>query len=174
MNEIANHLNTMPSAGLTTGKRRPWKWAGLATVLLAIGSLLALPLAAQARPDLGFARELLDLPIKAALERVKVLNAGEAEALTTQLLSLTRARNPDVDHVYALVRHLETLRADTQAQNRLNTLLTVLTFTLGLFTAFLLYVLFDQRRSLKSLQKMLSENAGKRPESSSHTVYRGE
>ena len=145
--------------------------------VLAIGLLVFFTgvdrLAAQ-QPDLRAARDLLALPDREALEAVKKYNADEAEILTTQLLSLTRPANPDIDRVYTLVRHLETLRADAHAQNRLNPLLYVLALTLILFTAFLIYVIIDQRASLRALQKLLAGAPEKSPDNSSHSVYQGD
>lgn len=129
-------------------------------------------------PDLSVARGLLTMPAREAAEEIKKFSAKEAEILNTQILALVRESNPDVDRVYALVRHLESLRADAQAQNRLNTLLYVLGLTLVLFTAFLIFVIVDQRRSLIGMQKLLADTTAKSELSgasdSSTGVYRGE
>ncbi|MCR9143600.1 MAG: hypothetical protein NXI24_15235 [bacterium] len=125
-------------------------------------------------PDLSVARGLLNMPVEEANEAIKKFNAKEAEILNTQLLALIRPRNPDVDRVYGLIRHLESLRADAQAQNRLDTLLYVLALTLLLFTGFLIYVIIDQRRSLRELQKLLTPGSASTQDNSSQNVYRGE
>ena len=128
-------------------------------------------------PDLSEARALLAMPDREALEKIKTYNADEAEILITQVLSLTRPNNPNVDRVYHLVRHLEILRADAHAQNRLDTLLVVLGITFALFTVFLIFVLLDQRRSIQALQKLLGERqnfASNSAASDPNAVYRGE
>ncbi len=152
-----------------------------AAVLLTLGLMAsAMPAHAQTGdgPDLSVARGLLAMPARDAAEEIKKFSAKEAEILNTQILALVRKSNPDVDRVYALVRHLESLRADAQSQNRLNTLLYVLGLTLVLFTAFLIFVIIDQRRSLIGLQKLLAGAAAKSAESgaadSSTEIYRGE
>jgi hypothetical protein len=179
-----NPANTTPAS--RSVPRTPRTRGGVAALrsLLCVGfaalSLLSSAAGAQdgspttARPDLSAARALLQMPVNQANEAIKKYNAKEAEILNTQLLSLLRPGNPDVDRVYGLIRHLETLRADAQAQNRLNTLLYVLGLTLLLFSGFLIYVIVDQRRSLIALQKLLASGAESKPDHSSQTVYRGE
>lgn len=159
--------NTSPALRLT-----------IAALAFAGFYLFAPGLAAQTAPpggpDLSAARELLAMPVADANEAIKKYNAKEAEILNTQLLALLRPRNPDVDRVYGMIKHLETLRADAQAQNRLNTLLYVMGLTLILFTGFLTFVMIDQRRSMRALQKLLGPGAESGPDNSSHNVYRGD
>lgn len=150
----------------------------LAPGLFALCLLALAPANAQTGdgPDLSVARELLAMPARDAAEKIKTFSAKEAEILNTQILALVRKGNPDIDRVYALIRHLETLRADAQAQNRLNTLLYVLGLTLVLFTAFLIFVIIDQRRSLIGMQKLISNGGAARSQASgsSTEIYRGE
>ncbi len=169
-------LNNRTLSSYLAGQNRNARLAAIAVACCAL--LFTAPGAAQSptipEPDLSAARALLNMSPADANEAIKKYNAKEAEVLNTQLLSLLRPRNPDVDRVYGLIRHLETLRADAQAQNRLNTLLYVLGLTLLLFTGFLIYVIMDQRNSLRALQKLLGTGAGSKASDSSQDIYRGE
>lgn len=153
---------------------------GLALVLavLCAGAVFVGPTGLPAQttaggPDLGRARELLAMEGLAAKEAIKDLSEAEARELVTQVLYLAREKNPDIDRVYLLVQHLEAIRATELAQRRLNSLLWVLGLTLALFGVFLIYVLFDQRRTLREVRALIDADSAA-PQSPAAPVYRGE
>ncbi len=145
-------------------------------VIVILQATLALPILAQntdaREAALEEARKVLAMDGDAAKDYIATLNAEEAKNLLSTVLNVTENRNPDIRRAAYVIEHLETLRADAQAQERLQALLAVLIITAGLFTAFLIFVLLDQRRTLKSLQRLLSAqtNGG----SDGPSVYRGE
>lgn len=133
--------------------------------LLACTAMLALtaPAFSQAKnetrpmgPDLGPAKELLKMDEAAAKEEIKKLSESETKAIITQVIYLSRAKNPDIDHLYYLLDHLETVRATALAQRRLDNLLIVFFLTLALFTGILIYTIADQRSSIKKLTLLLN------------------
>lgn len=150
-------------------------------LLLGLALLLAPGFALQAQPDsqdpeLAEARRLLELPQDQLPAEVERLSADQAAELVSQIRFLGRPENPQIDRLYIVLRHLESLRATELAQRRLNNLLLVLGLTLVLFTAFLVYVMLDQRRSIRTLQSLLQTDARNRSGAAADDtpVYRGE
>ena len=150
-------------------------------LFMAPGSLVAQPAPygetakPAAGPDLSRARELLAMEGLAARAAIEQLSEQEAKELVTQVLYVARPGNPDLDRAFLLVQHLEAIRATALAQRRLNSLLWVVGLTLGLFTLFLIYVLFDQRRALRDMRAMMdSESGGSVDDIPPNLVYRGE
>ena len=177
-------MNTYLKQIIISGRRFPLLFLFLIVTIFASGltnALMAQPETANpgVQAELDKARSYLTKDLETVREEFEKLSEKEAAVLITQLLHVTRKTNPDVDKVYELLKHLETLRATAQAQNRLNNLLTVLGFTLVLFTLFLIYVVFDQYRNFKKLREHLASDTGVNGSNNPDTktasnVYRGE
>lgn len=135
------------------------------------------PLVAQtseAEPDLARARSFLALDEAQLKTEVEKLNVDEAIELSTQIRYLARPQNPQIDRLAVVLQHLETLRATDLAQRRLDQLLLVLACVLTLFAAFLIYVIVDQRRTLRALQTLLAGDAARPADGARAPVYRGD
>ncbi|MCB1307651.1 MAG: hypothetical protein KDK30_05715 [Leptospiraceae bacterium] len=123
--------------------------------------------------DLSHAREILQMSKNDAKAEIAKLNAEEAAALASQILKVARDRNPDIDHLYYVVAQLNQIEATEKAQRRLNYLLWVILLLMTLFCAFVIYVIIDQRITLKKMRGLLDDL----PDTSSKTnpeVYRGD
>ncbi len=121
-------------------------------LLLASILLFTLPLAAQTREEaIAKARTFLALKPDEARAYIQTLSAPEARALSSQILQLSRAKNPDMEKLAPVLEHLANIAALETGQKRLNNLLLVIVLTLVLFSAFLAFTLLDQRRILRAL-----------------------
>lgn len=116
------------------------------------------------------ARQYMALPPAAAREFALGLGSAEAAALLSQVRTIARERNPDVDRLAYLIAQLESQRATELAQLRLNNLLLVILLTVGLLGAFLTYMLFAQRQALSRLAKVVPKEG---PKQTAGEVYRG-
>lgn len=123
--------------------------------------------------DLSHAREILQMSKNDAKAEIAKLNAEEAAALASQILKVGRDKNPDIDHLYYVVAQLNQIEATEKAQRRLNYLLWVILLLMTLFCAFVIYVIIDQRMTLKKMRSLLDDlpdpSAKANPE-----VYRGD
>ena len=120
-------------------------------------------------------RALLRLPPKDALSLIQKLSPSAAALHLSQIRYIARRRNPDIDRLYFLVRHLESLSATDLAQRRLNNLLWVIAFSLLLFSVFLFYIYMNQRRALEDMKAVLAEKKKERQKKSAQEpIYRGE
>ena len=125
--------------------------------------------------DMEKSRQLLQLPPQKALSIIKDLSPSEAAIHMSQIRYLVRKRNPDMDRVYFILRHLETLRSTDLAQKRLDNLLWVISSCLLLFSSFLFYIYMKQRSNLRDIGKLLAEKQKEKQESTSFvSPYRGE
>ncbi len=165
MNMFSNFISLRASAG----SARTFSAVVLLAVTMFPGAIFA---QTGGVPEaLREARRVMALQPEAAKKHIATLSPTEARNLLSQVRFIARKNNPDLDKVYYLVQHLETLKATDLAQRRLNNLLLVLGLTLLLFTAFLGYVILDQRRTMIRLKQMLGNRASESP---AGDVYRGE
>lgn len=118
----------------------------------------------------ALAQKLLDTPIDQSKEIIEKLSEEEAASVISQLRFMTRDRNPDLDKFVYLIEHLETIRATSLAQERLNKLLLVIAATTVLLAAFLGYTVYDQRRILRALSSLQQPPPKEKPSS----IYRGD
>ncbi len=128
----------------------------------------------EAEPDLARAREFLALDEARLKTEVEKLNVDEAIELSTQIRFLARPQNPQIDRLAVVLQHLETLRATDLAQRRLDQLLLVLACVLALFAVFLMYVVIDQRRTVRALQSLLANDQSAAAETARAPIYRGD
>lgn len=143
------------------------------SVLIAGGELYAQERALLLKSEMEESRKLLTLPLQEALSMIKKLSTAEAAVRTSQIRYLARKRNPDIDRLYIILRHLETLRATELAQRRLDNLLWVIAMSLLLFSSFLFYIYINQRRAFRDIQNIVK----KQKDSSTAlkpSLYRGE
>jgi len=170
---------------MKSSSRNKIKYAVTLIALLGIGLAGTAPLAGEQKSPgasggdelqraLAKTRKYLQADLKSAEKIAQELSSREAAAMLTQILALTRDRNPDIDRLYYLLKQVETMRATEQAQTRLNYLLYVLGFTLFLFTAFFAYVVVDQKRNMDALRLLLEKAPKDGDSSEAETVYRGE
>lgn len=127
---------------------------------------------AQNIPKMEVASRLLKMTPEEAKKQIEKMSVKETAVMITQIRFITRKHNRDMDRVYYLLKHLESIKANALAQKRLNNLLWVLAISVGLFSAFLIYIILDQKKAIGSLQKLLSgseENVSR-----ANTVYRGD
>lgn len=116
-------------------------------------------------------RRLLKLPSQQAIQEIKKMTAKQADRYISEIRFLVRKDNPDLDRVYLILRHLESLKATALSQKRLNNLLWVIAISLFLFSSFLFYIYLNQRSVLKHLEK---EGQKEKKEQVPKTIYRGE
>jgi len=139
-------------------------------VFLAISApaLLASP---EQEESLKTAKKFLAMDPVTLKAEVENLNANQAAELISQIRYLVKENNPDLDKIYPVLEHLASLKAAELEQKRLNNLLLVIGVIILLFSIYLTYILFDQRKSIAKMQLLLStetENKVKKKE-----VYRG-
>lgn len=115
---------------------------------------------------------LLSLNPAAQKEQILKMSASEAEALMSTLSRRVLAKSPDAAPVFYLYEHLASLDAIELAQKRLDRLLAVFVITLLLFIAYLLFLLMQQNKIVKTLQLQQPKAEGRLTEPVK--VYRGE
>ncbi len=120
-------------------------------VLLCCSALSIAADPAERAQALDQARQFLSLAPDAQKAFSQKLSAREAEALRTQIITLRKAKNPDITALDYVLSQLATITAQDVAQTRLNSLLWAITLTFLLLIAFLGYVLYDQRRLAAAL-----------------------
>lgn len=99
------------------------------------------------------AQELLDLPLDKAHPLIENLGKEESKELISQIRAIARTNNPDLDKVYFLVSHLEEIQAVEKEQARLASLVWVYGLGFILFSVFLSYLLFEQRKIYRDIQR---------------------
>lgn len=147
---------------------------GLIAGLVLAGPAPVIAQNSESEPNLERARSFLALEEAKLKEEIEKLNVDEAIELSTQIRYLARPTNPQIDRLAVVLQHLETLRATDLAQRRLDQLLLVLGCVLVLFAVFLIYVVVDQRRTVRELQSLLANDPARRTETAQTPVYRGE
>lgn len=120
------------------------------------------------------ARQFLKLEPVAAKKQIETMSPTEASGLISQIRFLKKQTHPDLDHLYYLLEHLQTLKATALAQKRLNNLLWVLGLTLALFSIFFIYIIWDQRGAIAKLEALSSSIEEKTPTKKAPEIYRGE
>lgn len=115
---------------------------------------------------------LLALSPAAQKEQILKMSASEAEALMSTLSRRALAKNPEAAPVFYLYEHLASLDAIELAQKRLDRLLAVFVVTLLLFVAYLLFLLMQQNKIVKTLRSQHPTAEGRPVEQVK--VYRGE
>ncbi len=108
------------------------------------------------------ARELLNLPPSKMLEAIEGLPSSDAGVISSHIRNILRSSNPDLDRSYFLLRHLERLQATDLAQKRLNSLLSVIFLSLSVFMSFMVYVFFDQRKSIAIMKELIQKKNSSR------------
>ena len=114
-------------------------------------------------------KKLLRLSPKETIEEIKGFNIQKIKTSISQIRYLTRDRNPDIDRLYLLLKALENLEATKLAQKRLNNLLWVIGLSLLLFSSFLFYLWWDQKKCWQRLEKAEKVKPSKPKE-----VYKGD
>jgi|GEM_PF-2316267 len=118
------------------------------------------------------ADSLLALSPAAQKEQILKMSASEAEALMSTLSRRTLAKNPEAAPVFYLYEHLASLDAIELAQKRLDRLLAVFVVTLLLFVGYLLFLLIQQNKIVRTLRSR--QPAGEERAAEQVKVYRGE
>lgn len=121
--------------------------------LLLILSIGIQGLLSQSSRNNPSAQEFLEMPLDKAFPIISQLKKEEAKELITQIRTIARAKNPDVDKLYFLLSHLEEIQAVEKEQSRLESLIWVYGLAFALFSGFLFYVLLTQRKAIRELQR---------------------
>ncbi len=125
--------------------------------------------------ELERARALLELPAKEAIKQIEQLSEQEAIELSSQIRFILQSQVPNINHIYYLLRHVESLRADRLANQRLHNLLWVIALTLMLFSSFLIYTIYNQYQSLKKIKALYADRRDQKGEElPGKEIYRGE
>lgn len=143
--------------------------------MMFISAAVAHPLRAQtaAEKELESTKALLALDAPQMKARIESMSGEEASRVLSQIRFLVRDKNPDVDRIYYVMEHLESVRASDLAQRRLNNLLLVIALTLTLFVGYMIFLHVDQRRAVKRMEAILSGTSGG-ADKTKPAVYRGE
>ena len=99
------------------------------------------------------ASEIMQMQTDSAFEVIGRLNKTETAALITQIRAEAKKEYKDIDKFYLLISHLEKIQSVDEEQKRLKDLNLVYLLALGLFSGFLLYVYFRQRKMIQSLER---------------------
>jgi hypothetical protein len=101
------------------------------------------------------AKALLEMPLDRAFPLIENLSKSDSQSLVSELRSLGKVKDPNFDTLYFLITHLEEIQAVEKEQNRLNSLNWV--YLLGFlgFSGFLLYLMIQQRKTLRFLERNL-------------------
>lgn len=151
--------------------------------MILIGLALLFALAPEARAEGAEAKkeslekqasELLSMNPAMARQRIGEMNLQDA--LSVYDLLLRDAREKGVGpQVFYVVEQIQLLKATEASQKRLESLIWVLVLTLVLFSAYLAYVLIDQRRIYNKMLTLREDKGTKTDHSHTESkVYRGE
>ncbi len=121
--------------------------------------------------DLSQAQELLKMPVEQANEKIKYMNPNQTAELISKIRHIARPKNPDMDRLYLLIRHLANIQSTALAQKRLENLLWVIGLSLFLFCSFLVYILITQKQVMNLLTKATKQ---KTTTKTKNPLYRGE
>ncbi|WCL48959.1 hypothetical protein [Leptospira sp. GIMC2001] len=119
------------------------------TVFLATGSVFG------QESNLPKAKEFLDMKLDDAYPLIERLNKEDAKELITQIRNEAKKDYSNIDKFYFLISHLEEIQAIEKEQNRLNNLLWVYGLGFILFTGFLGYILHNQRKAIRDIQRSI-------------------
>ena len=122
-------------------------------LIVTLGAIVLLqPLAAVPAVDrLQPARDFLKLDDATAKKTMETMPKEEAKALASQIIQLSKTRNPEILKLHYVLEHLASISANELGQTRLNNLLLVILLTVCLFSGFLIFVFLDQRRVIAQL-----------------------
>lgn len=101
------------------------------------------------------ATELLQMEESAAFKVIGKLSKAESAELITQIRSIVRKENPQIDRLFLLASHLEAIKAIEEEQSRLKSLNLVYGLGLGLVLGLLGYILYSQRKTIQNLNQLL-------------------
>jgi hypothetical protein len=101
------------------------------------------------------ATELLQMEESAAFKVIGKLSKVESAELITQIRSIVRKENPQMDRLFLLASHLEAIKAIEEEQARLKSLNLVYGLGLSLVLGLLGYILYSQRKTIQNLNQLL-------------------
>ncbi len=129
---------------------------GTACLLLLLSSTLAFA-DEKAEPSKSTAKEFLEMKLDAVFPLIQNMKKQEAEVLLTQIREEARKSWAQSDNYFFLVDHLTSIKAIEEEQTRLKGLLWVYVLGLALFSGFVIYVLFRQRKLIRELNELLKD-----------------
>ncbi|MDX1958721.1 MAG: hypothetical protein SFU98_09120 [Leptospiraceae bacterium] len=98
--------------------------------------------------------QLLSMSDDSAKRAIDKLTKQETDELITQIRVAAKKDYPNSDKFYFLISHLERISAITEEQARLEALNSVYLFGLVSLTSFLGYLLFSQRKLIRSIETL--------------------
>lgn len=101
------------------------------------------------------AQEFLDMPLDKAFPIISSFTKEESKEMISQIRFIAKVNNPDLDKLYFLISHLEEIQAVQKEQLRLNSLIWVYVLGFGIFSGFLTYLLINQRKTIREIQRNL-------------------
>jgi hypothetical protein len=125
------------------------------SLLLTLGSQIS---AQENLPETKLtAKEFLEMKLDSVFPLIQNMSKQEADVLITQIREEARKSWAQSDNYFFLVEHLTTIKAIEEEQSRLKGLLWVYVLGLGLFSGFVIYVLFRQRKLINELNEMIQD-----------------
>lgn len=103
------------------------------------------------------AKEFLEMKLDSVFPLIQNMSKQEADVLVTQIREEARKSWAQSDNYFFLVEHLTTIKAIEEEQSRLKGLLWVYVLGLVLFSGFVLYVLFRQRKLISELNEIIKD-----------------
>ncbi len=117
---------------------------------------------------------LKDKKSNGVITKIKKLKSEEAKKMISAIRYVSRSRNPDMDHLYLVLRHLAGIEANALAQKRLQNLLWVIGLSLFLFSSFLVYVFIEQKQAMKLIKEIRQKEKEEVHVKEDDRIYRGE
>lgn len=103
------------------------------------------------------AKELLSMETDKAFELIGRLNKPQTSELISQIRLQAREEYKEIDKFYLLISHLESIKAIEEEDKKLKDLNLVYFLALTLFSAFIGFSLFSQRKSIRAIQDHLKQ-----------------
>jgi hypothetical protein len=103
------------------------------------------------------AKELLSMDSDKAFELIGRLNKTQTSDLISQIRVYAREEYKEIDKFYLLISHLENIKAIEEEDKKLKDLNLVYFLALTLFSAFIGFSLFSQRKSIQAIQDHLKQ-----------------
>lgn len=101
------------------------------------------------------AKEILSMETDKAFELIGRLNKSQTNELISQIRLYAREEYKEIDKFYLLISHLESIKAIEEEDKKLKDLNLVYFLALTLFSFFIGYSLFSQRKSIQAIQDHL-------------------
>lgn len=101
------------------------------------------------------AKELLSMETDKAFELIGRLNKTQTSELISQIRLYAREEYKEIDKFYLLISHLESIKAIEEEDKKLKDLNLVYFLALTLFSSFIGFSLFSQRKSIQAIQDHL-------------------